>query len=122
MRKPLKQHCLILLALLVGLLPFSFSYGVALPAGAATHGPSMDHQAPCIDHSSMEHCAEAGGDMPSHDDCCSDHCDSSFGGQLFAAVEYGSLLPRSHRYRAHHSSWTSGPVPPTLLHPPQASA
>jgi len=122
MRKPLKQHCLILLALLVGLLPFSFSYGVALPADTAMHGSSMDHPAPCIEQSNMDHCAEVGVDSPSHDDCCSDHCDSSFGGQLFVAVEYGLLLPRTHHYRAHHLSWVSGPVPPTLLHPPQATA
>ncbi|MCW8907395.1 MAG: hypothetical protein OQL28_09095 [Sedimenticola sp.] len=122
MRKPLKQWYLILLALLVGLLPFSFSYGVAQPSITKIHMASMDHPSPCMDQSGMDHCPEAGVDTPAHDDCCSDHCDSSFGGQLFVAVQYGVLVPRAHHYRAHRFSWVSGPVPPTLLHPPRAAA
>lgn len=120
MRNPLNRRYLILLALLVGLLPFSFSYAVLVTLEMPLHSAQMDHS-PCAEQADPQHCTDVAKQGMPHEKCCSDHCDSSLGGQLYVAAEYGLQLPRGHYYQPHHSSWVSGPVPPTLLHPPQSA-
>lgn len=122
MRYPLNRCNLILLALLVGLLPLNFSFSMTNSPGAMMHvAPMQDHSA-CDESVDGHPCAMTGIEKPAHDDCCGDHCDSSFGGHLFIAVSYGLQLPPGHRYQENPLTWIAGPIPPILLHPPQYAA
>lgn len=121
MFRSLKKPFVILLTLLVSLLPFSFSYGLDFPSTDA-HPMAHEHaiNADCAQPADTDHCLEMTQSPVADEDCCSDHCDSSFGAQPGIAVEYSLWFPPGRQYQDHRRAWTSGPIPSMLLRPPSA--
>ncbi|MCW8944509.1 MAG: hypothetical protein OQL27_07020 [Sedimenticola sp.] len=119
----MNRRFLVILAILVSLLPFGFSFGLTTVIGD-NHTASSSHMRMmgCDDISHDSGCVEMSAETPLHDDCCSDHCDSSFGSQLCVGNEYTFELPTGHLFQTYFSAGISGPVPSTLLRPPQLHA
>jgi hypothetical protein len=120
MQRVMNKRFLMILALLVGLLPFGLSFGFTSLAGEG-HTLSQSHsdRVDCADMAHSGDCVGMSADAPLHDDCCSDHCDSSFGSQLCAGTEYSFELPSGHLFQSYGIAQVTDPVPTTLLRPPQ---
>lgn len=117
MNHRLKKRFIVVLALLVGLLPFSFSYGFGTDSADA-HPPGHQHKVSADDCDQNAGCTDLVTASSTDDDCCSDKCDSSFGNHLALGIEYGLQLPSGRQYQESGRFWRSGPIPPTLLRPP----
>lgn len=105
-----KQWFVVLLALWVGL----FSLAYALPTTAMSISDADCDQ---LVHDSA--CVDAGKVKPGPHECGNDTCEISFGGQLFVAVEYSVALLSDRLFESTPQLWITGPVPSTLLRPPQ---
>lgn len=110
----------VMLLMLISLLPFGLSYGLSIQA-SDNHASAQQHsnRADCADASHEMGCSGMSAETPLHDDCCSNHCDSSLNSQLCVGTEYNFELPSGHLFHSSATSWVAGPVPPTLLRPPQ---
>lgn len=120
MPRIINKRVLLILTLLVGVLPFGLGYGLTTLLDDS-HAASQTHTSPmgCAEMTHADACEAMLNDSPWHDDCCSDHCDTSPGSQLCAGSDYSLELPSGHLFQSASSAWVSGPVPPTLLRPPQ---
>ncbi|MCW8891023.1 MAG: hypothetical protein OQL20_10220 [Sedimenticola sp.] len=109
-----------MLTFIVSLLPFGLNYGLAsIVDGNASASNVHNSMMACAERGHVDGCEKLSHDVPLHDDCCSDHCDTSSGSQLCVGTEYPIDLPSGHLFQTATSTWITGPVPPALLRPPQ---
>lgn len=115
----LKKRFVIMLTLFVSLLPFSFSHAPTATLSKA-HPMSQQHtmKADCMQPATAAHCIDMSQAAPADEDCCSDHCDGSFGTPAGIAVEYGLQVCAGQLFQNASRIWTPGPIPATLLRPP----
>lgn len=116
----MNKRFLLMLAIVVGLLPFGPSFGFSsISADNRTYLQSHSDMADCPDIAHASGCAGMSAERPLHDNCCSDHCDSSFGSQLCVGTEYTFELPSGHLFQTCAIALLTDPLPTTLLRPPQ---
>ncbi len=109
-----------MLAILVALLPFGLSFGFPnISDDSHTYLQLHSDRGDCADSAHATGCAGMSAESPLHDNCCSDHCDSSFGSQLCVGTEYNFELPSGHRFQSYGIARVTDPMPTTLLRPPQ---
>ncbi|MEJ1354603.1 MAG: hypothetical protein RPU52_03735 [Candidatus Sedimenticola sp. (ex Thyasira tokunagai)] len=107
-----------LLTIMLAVLPFTTVYSDSCHPGV---GADMEMQGQIL----MMDCPhpEHSGDMvhteqTSDDNCCSDHCDASFGVQLYLGGEWVYTFPSASVFATYTPSVMPNPLISSFLRPP----
>lgn len=119
MKQIARTSTALMLLLLMALLPLTASYAVShasademrafVSANGAHAGCKM------ADH---HDCKKLQTEKSNHDDCCKNHCDSSFGAQICTDTSLTADIPCADTYADEDSGWAPNPEPSLLLRPP----
>lgn len=109
----------LLLLLLLALLPLTASASAAHAGvnevGGTVSADTLHTECATSDHAT---CDQLQSEKGNHDDCCKNHCNSSFGAQISTEHLLTPDIPHANIYALEDAPWVPTPEPKFLLRPP----